>query len=100
MGKAYSIMQKLSNLVQEQSEESEKMQKVRTQKNKVEKEVRLRQSKRERNSNFFKKTEQRLQQQINRHCAEIKALQLKMTSMKKEEKKEEELKAFGDELLK
>merc|ERR1712228_375176 len=90
LDKSYAIIQKISDLVQAQDEESEKIQSVRIKKSKIEKQVRMRDSKRERNKNLYLKNEQKLQQQVSRICVEMKAIKTKMTNIEKEIKRLEE----------
>merc|ERR1712228_708116 len=52
--------------------------------------VRMRDSKRERNKNLYLKNEQKLQQQVSRICVEMKAIKTKMTNIEKEIKRLEE----------
>merc|ERR1712130_639548 len=90
LDKSYSIIQKICDLVQLQDEENDKIQSVRIKKSKFEKEVRIRDSKRERNKNMYLKNEQKLQQQISRICVEMKAIKVKITNIEKEIKRLEE----------
>merc|ERR1712154_641668 len=81
LDKSYELIKQISNLVREQDEQNIKTRKLQTNKYKLEKQIRERNTKKERNKNIYFRNEQRSQQEINKLSINIRTLKTKITNI-------------------